>query len=289
MSLPQYPDVDSFDAFSEYVERSALFNTVKERLADIYRAAEREVVDNYGLVVVGGQALTLWARQYLLNELTGEEAHFVTSDDIDLVGKPGAVEHCEARLKIAFRRATMDDNTPNIGIAEIVWDEDRTIVVDILDKIAGVKEKLLYKHLESVVIDDVRVTLIDPVICLQSRLYNLYAPWCSDHQRESVRVRLAINASRHYLTDLLNEGGYADIRPHIKIIRDLALSQQGKNAFYDYELDILDAIPRDPMLLPELFVQREFRRMYAQTQNRRDRKRIQYERFGRAVRGLGFV
>lgn len=261
-------------------ERSELFLYFKERLKDVYRSPEREAVDTYGLIVVGGQALSLWARQYLLDELTGEEIQFATSDDLDFIGTNEAAGFCEERMQVCFRRASLDDHTPNLAAAEITWDDDTKIVIDILDKIAGVATKDIYRYLESVVLDDVRIAIIDPISCLQSRLYNLYAPWCTDWKRESVRTALAIRASNAYLVEILQEEGYPGIRPLLKRLYRLAISCRGRDAFYDYGLDILTAIPSRSELMPAGFLNSEWPRLSAELHDRRTRKATHCRRFG---------
>ncbi|MBA6106008.1 hypothetical protein [Pseudomonas monteilii] len=272
----------------DHFERSELFVFFKERMMEVYRSPEREAVDQYGLIVVGGQALSLWAREYLLDEMTGEELQFATSDDLDFIGRQGSVGFCEERMNVRFRRATLEDHTPNLAAAEIAWDDGRKLVIDILDAIAGVQTKDIYKYLESVVLDGVRVAVIDPVSCLQSRLFNLYAPWCSNHERECVRTKLAIRASNCYLREILVEDGYRAAVPLFKRIHDLALSRHGKDAFYDYGLDLLQAIPIDPSILPKQFIEQNWPNIVKQVEDARTRKVIQYQSHNREPLGLKF-
>lgn len=289
MSFEDNPGSKETPLAPDHFERSELFNFFKERLKEVYRSPEREAVDQYGLIVVGGQALSLWAREYLLDEMTGEELQFATSDDLDFIGRQGSVGFCEARMKVSFRRATIEDYTPNLAAAEIAWDDDRKIVIDILDAIAGVSTADIYKYLESVVLDDVRIAIIDPVSCLQSRLFNLYAPWCSSRERESVRTQLAIRASNCYLREILVEDGYREAVPLFKRIHDLALSRNGKDAFYDYGLDLLQAIPIDPDLLPKQFVDKNWPSIVKQVGDARSRKEIQYKSHNREPLGSKFA
>lgn len=268
------------------LERSKLFSFFKEKIKQIYRSpTETEVVDKYGLIIVGGQALSLWAREYLLDEMTGEEVELSHSDDLDFIGQSGAVEFCEERLSVTFKRATLDDQTPNLGLAELVWDDDRKLIVDILDSIAGVKTEDIYKYLESVFLDGIRVAVIDPVSCLESRLFNLYAPWCSSYRREFTRTKLAMRASFYYIQEMLDRDGYRQAAPLIKRIHDLALSGRGKDFYYDFGADLLEAVPIDTLLLPENFVKKSWPRIKQQVSDARLRKEVQYKRSGREPMG----
>lgn len=268
----------------QQLERSELFRFFEERIKDVFcRSSEREVVDKYGLILVGGQALSLWAREYLLDEMTGREIEFSHSDDLDFIGRSrDSIDHCESRLNVSFKRATLDDTTPNLALAELVWDDGRKLVIDIINAVAGVDTDDIYKYLESLFIDDVRVAIIDPISCLQSRLHNLYAPWCKDFHREVVRTQLAVRASNCYLREILVDEGYREAAPLMRRVHDLALSSKGKDVFYDYGIDLLQAIPIDPSLLPEKFVAESWPRVKQQVADARLRKEVQYKRAGRA-------
>lgn len=268
----------------DQLERSELFRYFEERIKDVFcRSSEREVVDEYGLIVVGGQALSLWAREYLLDEMTGREVEFAHSDDLDFIGRSGnSIDHCESRLNVSFKRATLDDSTPNLALAELVWDDGRKLVIDIINAVAGVDTDDIYNYLESIFIDDVRVAIIDPISCLQSRLHNLYAPWCKDFHREVVRTQLAVRASNCYLRELLVDEGYRQAAPLMKRVNDLALSSKGKDVFYDYGIDLLEALPIDPGLLPEKFIAESWPRVKQQVADARLRKEVQYKRLGRS-------
>lgn len=263
------------------LDRSELFSFFKEKLKDVYRAPDRIAIDQYGLIVVGGQALSLWAREYLLDEMTGEEIQFSTSDDLDFIGRNHtAADYCGEVLDIAFRKATQDDATPNLAVAEIAWDDDTKLVVDILEGIAGVSTKEIYRHLESVTIDGVTIAVIDPISCLKSRLYNLYATWCRDPERERIRTNLAIRASRYYLLEILEQEGYQGVKSQLKRLYRLAISGLGKRAYCEYNVDVLQALPDDRSLVPDGYYKAELPRLCHEVADRRARSAKHFERFG---------
>jgi len=269
----------------ELLDRSALFGLFRDLMQRVYRPSLDQAVQTYGLIVVGGQALTLWAGQYLLDELTGEEVGFVTSDDLDFIGNRLSIDYCEQALNLTFRRATLDDNTPNLAVAELLWDGDQRIVIDILESIAGVTKKEIQSGLEAVELDGVMVALIDPVTCLKSRLYNLFAPWTADRQREAIRVRLAARASNYYLRELLiTQGeGFAAVRGQFRMIRDMALSTLGKRAYIEHGIDLLAALPIDEGILPPPFITHEWPRLQRQVMDIRERQLAEHQRQGRPV------
>ena len=88
------PEAVNEDAPFALLERSELFAFLLDLIQRVYRPSIQSAVTDYGLVIVGGQSLTLWARQYLIDEMTGEDVGFVTSDDLDFIGKPNSIDYC---------------------------------------------------------------------------------------------------------------------------------------------------------------------------------------------------
>lgn len=263
------------------LERSDLFSFLLDLIQRVYRPSIHSAVNEYGLVIVGGQSLTLWARQYLIDEMTGKDVAFVTSDDLDFVGNLQSIDYCQRVMGVPFRRATIDDNTVNIAAAYIDWVDGKEIIVDILelDSVGGAPKKEIFRYLAVLDIEGTSVAVIDPITCLKSRLFNLYAYWEARPQREFVRVKLALRASYHYLQDLLVHEGYRAIAEHVRRIKALALTCLGKRVFVEHGLDVLDAIPSDQMLLPVRYWEAERQNMLRQIGDARQRKLIQYQRF----------
>lgn len=275
------PEAVNEDAPFALLERSELFAFLLDLIQRVYRPSIQSAVTDYGLVIVGGQSLTLWARQYLIDEMTGEDVGFVTSDDLDFIGKPNSIDYCAQMMGVPFRKAKMDDNTINIAAAYIDWVDGKEVIVDILemDSVGGAPKKEIFKYLSVLDIEGVQVAVIDPITCLKSRLFNLFAYWQDRKHRESVRVKIALRASNHYLRDLLVHDGYRVISEHIHRIKALALTPLGKRVYVEYGIDVLDAIPYDPALFPVAYMDRERPNMLRQIVDVRRRKLIQYQRF----------
>lgn len=275
------PEAVNEDAPFTQLERSDLFAFLLDLIQRVYRPSVLSAVNDYGLVIVGGQSLTLWARQYLIDEMTGEDVGFVTSDDLDFIGKPNSIDYCARMMGVPFRKAKMEDNTINIAAAYIHWIDDKEVIVDILemDSVGGAPKKEIFKYLSILDIEGVQVAVIDPITCLKSRLFNLFAHWQDRRHRESVRVKIAIRASNHYLRDLLVHDGYRAISEHVSRIKALALTTLGKRVYVEYGIDVLDAIPYDPALYPTAYMDRERPNMLRQIGDLRRRKLIQYQRF----------
>ncbi|BCJ08178.1 hypothetical protein PRtIB026_A21450 [Pseudomonas sp. RtIB026] len=283
--LPEAVDLSTpepLSPFQQLLERSEVFATLRDLIQRVYQPSAEEVVTKHHLVIVGGQSLALWSRQYLIDELTGEEVGFVTSDDLDFIGKSSSIEHCQQALNIDFRKASIEDNTPNLAIGLYEWQKDKNLVVDILGEIAGVEEKVLLKNLSFIDLEGVAVAVIDPVTCVQSRLANLFALWQSNTHREAIRTKIAIRAANCFIREILVHDGYRAAATIIRRVKKLALSDYGKRVFVEYGIDIFSAIPHDPAIFPELYNIRERPKSVTQLEDLRRRKLVQYNRFGRS-------
>ncbi|RMQ41634.1 hypothetical protein ALQ04_00575 [Pseudomonas cichorii] len=242
----------------DVLERSRLFAFLLDLIRRVYRPSLEKAVTDYGLVIVGGQSLTLWARQYLIDEMTGEDVAFVASDDLDFIGNPASIDYCAKQLGIEFKKASIDDHTPNLAVAYIDWGpDDKEVVVDILgaEGVAGISNREIFKYLAVVDVDGVEVAVIDPITCIKSRVANLFAYWQSDRKREAVRVRTAIRATYYYLLEILGHEGYRAVAPHIRRIRKYATCRQGRRLYIEHGIDVLKAIPNDPTGFPGNYIE----------------------------------
>lgn len=282
MQLEDIPD--TIDIPFERLERSDLFVFLREQIQKVFKPSLEAAVKDHDLVVIGGQSLALWARQYLIDEMTGEDIGFLTSDDLDFTGNTSSVKYCEEQLGVKFKTASIDECTPELAIANLSWKDD-SIYVDILkmDSVGGVSAQEISKYLAVIDLDGVPVAVIDPVTCLKSRLHNLFAGWQRYKERESVRVKIAIRASECYMREILVYEGFRFAAPYIRRIKDLALSEKGKRIYVEYGIDLLGAIPQDAAILPKDYTEKELPRMQREVSSVRNRKLKLYLRQKRPV------
>lgn len=221
---------------------------LSEYCRDIIETTYKEALDEarqVGLILIGGQALSIWAKYYLLDEMTGQEILMSTSDDVDFYAAGNeSIDFLERKLEEKFKRATLDDATPNIAITQFDYDGE-VVTVDVLGGVAGVERHHLADGLLTVspFESGVEVLLIDPLCCLRSRLYNLFAYFTRNKERECIRVELAIRACKLFLQELYEDEQFEGIRQKLKDIKKIAKSDEGMKAYLDYGIDILRALP----------------------------------------------
>lgn len=220
-----------------------------ERLSEaLISRLDPDTRDN--IIVVGGQALRMWAFHYLIDEMTAEEQGNVTSDDLDFLGRKPEVIKCGQAWNVEPHFPDLADPTPNTGLIAIDAGEDEPFVIDFLAHLHGIKDNELLKGADTFLLgDDLSVKVLTPFLCLKSRIANLeglhYPPW--QVEREKIRITIATRTLRYYLIDLLEAGEQRKALNWSKQLLDLCHSSIGIRACVSHNLldekDPLSAIP----------------------------------------------
>lgn len=97
------------------------------------------VAQHDGVIMVGGQALALWAERYqaLCPELAALGP--LTSDDLDYFGPRSAAETLASAIGGTVHLPDADDHTPNTAVVTATLGGTR-VQVDFLWSLAGVQE-----------------------------------------------------------------------------------------------------------------------------------------------------
>jgi hypothetical protein len=149
-------------------------------------ARVRELLDKLApakdqLVLVGGQALSLWAERYdEAPELHDTGPH--TSKDIDFYGKPEQVRRCAALLGGTHQLYSRKDRTPACGVITTA----DGVQIDILHTLAGVTPYAVVDR--AVELESVRV--MHPIHVMASRAANV-----SDLRRTDAHALRQLRAS----------------------------------------------------------------------------------------------
>jgi hypothetical protein len=225
------------------------------------------------IILIGGQALYLWASRYLIDEMTLEEFAHVTSFDLDFLGKKVAIEQCAEAWGGTFKLPGFDDFTPQSGKIALEDEDGHPVSIDFLGKVDGISDSDLLKGLDLIPLsyneNVVEVPLLSPPLCLQARIYNALHRGYSDarHAREIVRVALAIKATKYYISELLEAGR---VRPGLKILKYLKkimLSQDARRLYRDYGISVLDAINLEHPMWPDAFREHQYPRLLLKQQS----------------------
>jgi hypothetical protein len=196
-------------------------------------------------VLVGGQALNVWAVNY---GLAAETA--AVSDDIDFFG--GRSTALAAGLdwhSHKIHTPAFDDHSPNAAVV-FVEIENSERGIDFLDQILGVDSDELRKSANVVRGAEYSFRVMHPMHVLQSQLENTYGAL---HRRDEEggdyyagRVRLAVAVVAAHVGRVLEE---QPVRAALKLaerIGALASVRSSLEAFHRDRIDVLSSIPTHP-------------------------------------------
>ncbi|MFK4131995.1 hypothetical protein ACI2KR_06825 [Pseudomonas luteola] len=273
--------LDQVKFLHNYEEFLDLVETIY-RNADIY-----DVVSNHHFVVVGGQALAFWYARFILSEGRFDEFQSAYSEDLDFFGDPSAIEFCERQLGTRFQRPQNFDSTVNLAMLSYqIGNPQRNVIIDILHSVGGLIKEEILSGIELLPIRGMDVPVINPLLCLRSRVHNFYAPYKADKLNELNRIGLCVQFVNAFLTEKLESSGWSrDISKACESIFALCLSEEGRKLYCKNGMDLLEAIPVRPDLMHQAFIEKQLPRMAAHIDSERLRMHKHLLRFDKDFDG----
>jgi hypothetical protein len=218
------------------------------------------------VVLIGGQAINVWAAFYLAQGRAPDlvaDSPFV-SKDVDFCASRDAVRSFAARLPRGRARfPTLDDATPNVGLVHFVDDAGQERQIDFLGAPFGMEAKAVVDAsvLLDVLDEDDRPTgrrfrIMHPVDCLESRVHNvvgLASAYDTPHGRRQLRA--SVVCAREALADILDTPASEGFDP-VRTVLDLnerifALclrDRHGRVVQQRVGIDPFDVVSVDPRL-----------------------------------------
>jgi hypothetical protein len=218
------------------------------------------------VILVGGQAVNLWAEHYLAQGRVPELLVDVpyTSKDVDFCASKEVVRAFAARLPQGRARfPSLDDATPNTGIVMFVDDAGRERVIDFLAAPFGLDAKEVERDAVSMDVLDAqgqatgrRFRVMHPIASMESRVHNVVGlahTYDTPHGRKQLRA--SVVCAREALKDLLDTPaaeGFDPVRTVLDLnerIFDLCLhDHHGRVVHQRTGIDPFDAVFVDPRL-----------------------------------------
>lgn len=191
-------------------------------------------------VLIGGQAIALWCKQY------GIEPRLpVLTEDVDYLGTKSEARRISARLKIphTLKIATFDDATPNSALLRVELEgRPEPVLVDYLASIVGVNSKDLERSAVVVEYEGQTLRVIHPVLLLKSKISNLYLLENKRTREGLEQARLAIQVVAAYIEHSgMNQRDLLDV---IEALGRFAATTPARFAAKEFGLRCLDAIPK---------------------------------------------
>lgn len=176
----------------------------REDLVRVCRALE-----NQDTILVGGQALVVWAEVYRQTISQHGNTGPVTSRDLDFFGFKEAASALADNLDAKLLLPGFDDHSPSTALVEITF-EHQEMTIDFLGSILGVSDRELKDGGLIVSLDyqdgherkSLEITLLHPQLCLQSRVANILHPGLGRRSDMSFRqLQVAVYVLRAFLLE----------------------------------------------------------------------------------------
>lgn len=238
-------------------------------------AAERAIV------LVGGQAVSVWAR---LLEIAGLDpsAGLLASKDVDFEGSAQAARRAAKLLAGSIRVPAFDDHTPNTGVVIFVDSDGIERKIDFLAAPLGLRARDVRDTAVRVVgaahgANELPVWVMHPERTMESRVYNVQILKQHDAHAMS-QLRASIDIAREWSRRLLGDESVpgrdrvrAVLRLNERIFRKCLGDLHFRGIYRDHGVDPFDAVLADDERVPDTFRQRRFPQMRSQLEQQRKR------------------
>ncbi len=233
----------------------------------------REVVSNRDVVLIGGQAVSLWVAQ-LEDRLAGTTAELIASKDIDFQGDSNAFKRATELLDGEGRVPHFNELPPMSGVAIFRDDDGWARHLDFLPQPYGLERDEVVAHAIEITTtgpDGAEVTfhVMHPLHVLESRICNASLP---SKQTDLAwrQLRAAIECARAFHVALLDLAAEEDLEATIRralnynehVFRLATNNRQGRNEIAAQGVEVFDAVLIDDRL-PRLFLERRLPQMKA--------------------------
>lgn len=214
-------------------------------------------------VLVGGQAIAVWARYFGIPSQVA-----ALTRDVDYLGSAADAKRASANMTLAhkLRIARLDDGTPNTAVIAIqLAGHEDAVLIDYLAEIAGPTAAEIRRTAVSIQSDGATLRIMHPLLLLQSKMANLQR-FESKRTAEGVeQARLAICIAAKYIDTLVaGKPAQREILRAVQSVAKFAATAPAQYARDEFSLDCLQAIPPSVLekdVLPAKFHQESWPRL----------------------------
>ncbi len=233
------------------------------------------------VVLVGGQAVNVWAEIYAPRvPAIDREAPF-TSKDIDFCGDVRAVRICADRLGGTSRTASMDDHTPNTGVVTFIDDLGVRRTIDFLDAPLGLRaEEVRRLAIPAEILDAAGkpagppFLIMHPVQVMESRVHNAMTLPGYDSPAALKQLRLSVICAREFIRDMVaSDRIRVALTLNERILTFCLKDRDGRLVDARHGVDPFDAVVGDDQRLPARFRETRYPQMQRELAARRASRR----------------
>jgi hypothetical protein len=199
-----------------------------------------------GAVVIGGQAINLWAERYQANSPPWDELRPYTSFDLDVLGSRTDVLKCSEALNAEPFFPLSSENTANSGkIVTQLGGSD--FEIDFLHSPNGLSPAEVRELARDITFESIPLKVLHPLHCLESKTVNLATlPQKAGERQDLKHLRLSLAILREYLRSLSLAGNSdAILLRWARRVRTNSNHELGLQAAIRYGISYQNAIPSD--------------------------------------------
>jgi hypothetical protein len=197
-------------------------------------------------VIIGGQAVNLWAEQYQKDSSPWKELRPYTSFDLDALGSRTDVLRCSEALDGEPYLPLATENTANAGKV-VVRLGDSDFEIDFVHTPNGLSPAEVRELARQLQFENLRLKVLHPLHCLESKAVNLATlPQAAGERQDLKHLRLSIAIVREYFV-ALTAGGKSD-ETLLRWARRLRMDSNhefGLQAAMKYSINFQDAVPAE--------------------------------------------
>ncbi len=200
-----------------------------------------------GGIVVGGQAVNLWAMRYLFGDASAASLQPFTSKDLDILGSPRDAKQLAQSFGVRVTLGDIGLVGPTTGAFSLPTPGGERVRVDVLANVVGIgtmdaiHSAQWWRGSEGSMVG-VEVRVLHPMLCLEGKLACLRQLHQGDRQ-DAKHVRMSIRVVWHLISDFVAQN---ETRQALRMIEDvgrLALGVDGLNAWQRAGIRVEDAVP----------------------------------------------
>jgi hypothetical protein len=202
---------------------------------------------NLDAVVVGGQAVNLWAYQYLQQAPELSQYLPFASEDLDFYGGRVEAMLCQDVLGGKLKLNRDFDPSPNAGVLLVDCD-GKQLRIDVLASVFGLNDAEVVGTALTFsgkrLLEGVQIKVLHPILCLEGKLRCLRG--LPQYGRQDLKhAAMSVLCVRELLKSICNsEDPRLGLKP-IERVLDLNLREDGLSAWYRHQLQVELAIPID--------------------------------------------
>ncbi|MBI3462502.1 MAG: hypothetical protein HY000_05495 [Planctomycetes bacterium] len=215
-----------------------------DELTTVFRRLQDE---GWDAILVGGQAVNVWAHHYEKDTPAWRELRPYTSLDLDYYGGLAEARLAMRVLGATGRLNTAGDPSPNAGVLQVSLADGRALLVDVLTGVFGLSAAELERTAVSLsgtaALSGVTLRVIHPLLLLEAKAAALRGLPQADRQ-DAKHLKIVILVVREWL-----KGQLGDPRVVFRAVERLATlvaSPDGVQAFAR-GIDLLKAVPMEEM------------------------------------------